>query len=431
MVSHPWGRDRGADYSRPGETSTGKETLVHDLCGGPLVRGRLAGVPAAVWAVTVAVAFSYMGVGLVDPILPEISRSMGATPGQTELLFSTYLVVSALVMAVSSWVASRIGRRRTLLVGLATVVVFSGLCAASDSVPLIIGLRGGWGVGNALFVSTALATVLGASAKPRRAIMLYEGALGAGMALGPLVGGLLGQISWRGPFLGTATLMAIGLLSVALAVPHTPPAGPPASVWAGVRAVSDPRLGVLMVATVLYNYGYFTLLAYAPFPLDESARFAGGSFTPLDLGLVFFGWGVLVAVGSVWWEPLLCSRFPARRVVVAGLVALCCCEVVLATTLVAWVQVVLVMVSGGLIGLLNTAMTEVVMSATDLPTEAVSSGYSSMRFVGGALAPTLAGLWRSRWGIGGPYVVGALSLVATVVVLLLAAQRRRGAGSAG
>lgn len=153
-------------------------------------------VRPAVWAVTIAVAFSYMGVGVVDPILPEISSALKASPGQTELLFSTYLFVSAALMFFASWVATRIGRKKTLLVGLAIIVTFAAACALSGHVDLIIGFRGGWGVGNALFVSTALATVLGASAEPRRAIMLYEGALGAGMALGPLVGDL---VAWPFP----------------------------------------------------------------------------------------------------------------------------------------------------------------------------------------------------------------------------------------
>lgn len=153
-------------------------------------------VRPAVWAVTIAVAFSYMGVGVVDPILPEISSALKASPGQTELLFSTYLFVSAALMFFASWVATRIGRKKTLLVGLAIIVTFAAACALSGHVDLIIGFRGGWGVGNALFVSTALATVLGASAEPRRVIMLYEGALGAGMALGPLVGDL---VAWPFP----------------------------------------------------------------------------------------------------------------------------------------------------------------------------------------------------------------------------------------
>ncbi|MBD4656287.1 MFS transporter, partial [Xanthomonas citri pv. citri] len=150
----------------------------------------------------------------------------------------------------------------------------------------------------ALFVSTALATVLGASADPRRAIMLYEGALGAGMALGPLVGGALGSISWRGPFLGTAVLMAIGLIAIVLFVPPTPiKRSARRSVAEPFRALVDSRVSILMLAALVYNYGYFTLLAYAPFPVAEASIRAGGQFTPLDLGLVFFGWGLMVALG--------------------------------------------------------------------------------------------------------------------------------------
>ena len=79
---------------------------------------------------------------------------------------------------------------------------------------MIIGFRAGWGLGNALFISTALATIVGAaSGGVDNAIILYEAALGLGIATGPLLGGALGSISWRGPFFGTAVLMAIGLVA--------------------------------------------------------------------------------------------------------------------------------------------------------------------------------------------------------------------------
>ena len=45
------------------------------------------------------------------------------------------------------------------------------------------------------------------------AIVLYETALGIGIAAGPLLGGLLGNISWRGPFYGVSALMAIALIA--------------------------------------------------------------------------------------------------------------------------------------------------------------------------------------------------------------------------
>lgn len=252
--------------------------------------------PAQVWAVAFACVIAFMGIGLVDPILPEISQSLHASPGQTELLFTTYLFVTALVMFLTSWVASRIGRKWTLLLGLGLVVAFSAGCAAAGSVDMVIGFRGGWGVGNALFVSTALATVLGASADPRRAIMLYEGALGAGMALGPLVGGLLGNISWRGPFTGTAVLMGIGLVAIAIFVPRTRPAAGPASLSAPFRALADRRMRLLMVAAVLYNYGYFTLLAYGPFPIAEAARRAGTT-SPRSI------WASSSSGGACCWPP--------------------------------------------------------------------------------------------------------------------------------
>ncbi|WGH44581.1 MFS transporter [Cutibacterium acnes] len=335
-------------------------------------------VRPAVWAVTIAVAFSYMGVGVVDPILPEISSALKASPGQTELLFSTYLFVSAALMFFASWVATRIGRKKTLLVGLAIIVTFAAACALSGHVDLIIGFRGGWGVGNALFVSTALATVLGASAEPRRVIMLYEGALGAGMALGPLVGG----------------------------------------------ALVDSRVSILMLAALVYNYGYFTLLAYAPFPVAEASIRAGGQFTPLDLGLVFFGWGLMVALGSVWLGPRGCEHVGIRRTVAVTLILFTIDEIVLATWISPIPQVIGVVLGGLLIGIINTAMTEIVMSASDIQREVASSAYSGVRFLGGACAPTLAGALSSMWGIGGPYYIGAVALVLTIILLWIDRQRR-------
>ena len=380
----------------------------------------------AVWAVTIAVAFSYMGVGVVDPILPEISSALPASPGQTELLFSTYLFVSAALMFFASWVATRIGRKKTLLVGLIIIVTFATACALSGHVNLIIGFRGSWGVGNALFVSTALATVLGASADARRAIMLYEGALGAGMALGPLVGGALGSISWRGPFLGTAILMAIGLVAIAFFVPPTLiDKSQRRSAIEPFKTLVDPRISILMLAALVYNYGYFTLLAYAPFPLAEASVRAGGQFTPLDLGLVFFGWGLMVSLGSVWLGPRSCEHLGIHRTVAVTLILFTIDEVLLATWISPIPQVIGVIIGGLFIGIVNTAMTEIVMSASNIQREVASSAYSGVRFLGGACAPTLAGALSSLWGVGGPYYVGAVTLALTIVLLWIDRQRRR------
>src|SRR4051794_30920008 len=164
--------------------------------------------PRAVWAVAFACVISFMGIGLVDPILPSLASSLEATPSQVTLLFTSYLVVTAIAMLVTGWVSSRIGAKRTLLVGLVLIVVFSALAGMSGSISQIAGFRAGWGLGNALFIATSLAVIVGsASGGFAGAIILYESALGIGIACGPLLGGLLGDISWRDPFFGVAALM--------------------------------------------------------------------------------------------------------------------------------------------------------------------------------------------------------------------------------
>jgi MFS family permease len=159
--------------------------------------------PRAVYAVAFACVVSFMGIGLVDPILPALSAKLDATPSQVSLLFTSYLLVTAVAMLFTGWVASRIGAKPTLITGLALIVVFAALAGLSGSIDQIVGFRAGWGLGNALFIATSLAVIVAsATGGFAGAIVLYEAALGLGIAAGPLIGGLLGEVSWRGPFFG-------------------------------------------------------------------------------------------------------------------------------------------------------------------------------------------------------------------------------------
>src|SRR5215471_16098527 len=131
--------------------------------------------PKAVFAVAFACVVSFMGIGLVDPILPAISDKLKASPSEATLLFTSYLVVTALAMLITNWISSRIGAKRTLIAGLVLIVIFSALAGASPSISTIIGFRAGWGVGNALFIATSLAVIVAsASGGFAGAIVLYE-----------------------------------------------------------------------------------------------------------------------------------------------------------------------------------------------------------------------------------------------------------------
>jgi MFS family permease len=112
-------------------------------------------------------------------------------------------------------------QKRALVTGLAITVDFAALADTTGSIVGIVGFRAGWGLGNALFIIATSRAVIVASASGGfgGAIILDGTALGLGIAVGPLPVGELGGISWRGPFLGVAALMAVALVATLAFVP--------------------------------------------------------------------------------------------------------------------------------------------------------------------------------------------------------------------
>ncbi|QTE00720.1 MFS transporter [Streptomyces cyanogenus] len=369
--------------------------------------------PKAVWATAGASVVAFMGIGLVDPILPSIARGLDATAGQVSLLFTSYFLITAVAMLLTGFVSSRIGGRRTLLLGLALVVVFAGLAGTSDTVGQLVGFRAGWGLGNALFVSTALAVIVGAAAGgSAAAILLYESALGLGMACGPLLGAVLGNVSWRYPFFGTATLMAIGFLCIAAFLKGQPQPARRTSVLDPLKALGHGGLASVAVSAFFYNYTFFTVLAFTPFVLD---------MTPYRSGAVFFGWGVLLAVFSVIVAPRMQARFGSLKVLGGSLAPLAADVLVLGygnhTA-----AVVCTILSGAFIGVNNTVYTELALGVSDAPRPVASAGYNFVRWFAAAAAPYFAPRIEEWTDIHVPFVVAAVTAVLGALVVVV---RRR------
>ncbi|MEV7320625.1 MFS transporter [Streptomyces sp. NPDC093970] len=366
--------------------------------------------PKAVWAVAFACVISFMGIGLVDPILPALATSLHASPSQVSLLFSSYLIVTAVAMLIVGWVSSRIGAKRTLVAGLAVIVVFAALAGASGSIDGIVGFRAGWGLGNALFIATSLAVIVAsASGGFAGAIILYETALGLGIAVGPLLGGELGAISWRGPFYGVAVLMAIALVATLAFVPSLPRPERRTSPLAPITALRHRGLLTMGIMALLYNWGFFTMLGYAPYPMELDAH---------RLGLVFTGWGLLVAAFSVFFAPRLQARFGTPPVLYANLVGLAAVMAVIAAGVdTPAVVIVAVVVSGIFIGVNNTLTTQAVMVVSPVERPVASSAYGFLRFIGGGLAPYVAGRLADATDLSVPFYLGAATFLLAIPVL--------------
>jgi MFS family permease len=380
----------------------------------PSLMGAVKGQPSQVWITAFAAVIAFMGIGLVDPILLSIAEGLHATPSQVTLLFSSYLGVQVVAMLLTGACTARFGAKRTVITGLVLIVLATAACAMADSIGLLIGLRGLWGLGNALFIATALSVIVGAATGGQQgAILLYEAALGLGLSVGPLLGALLGSFSWRGPFAGTAVLMGIALVLCGFFLAPDSPAGRPRiRLLDPLRALRHGGLLRTSIGSALYTAAFFVVLAWTPFVLKFSA---------VQIGMIFFGWGLSVAVAGVALAPRLAARVGevhATVLAVAGYALLMLLLAVPSKPLV----VVVVIVSGLVSGMLNTLFTGTAMSVSPAPRPVASAGYNFCRWFGGAVAATLVGHVAEWLGSGhAPFLVAAVCCL--VAAALLASQR--------
>lgn len=367
--------------------------------------------PKAVWVLAFACVVSFMGIGLVDPILPAISEQLDASPSQVTMLFTSYLLVTAVAMLFTGWISSHIGAKRTLVYGLSIIVIFATLAGFAGSIDGIVGFRAGWGVGNAMFIATSLAVIVAsASGGFVGAIVLYEAALGLGMAAGPLVGGLLGSISWRGPFFGVAGLMLIALIATMVLVEPTPKPVKKTSILDPLKALRHRGLLTMSLMALFYNWAFFTVLGYAPFPMGLDA---------IHLGFVFFGWGLLVAGFSVFGAPWL-----QRKLGIAGTLYMNLSLFAVTILIIGiWVHntsvlIPAVIATGIFIGINNTVTTQAVMTVSPVERSVASAAYGFVRFIGGGLAPLAAGKLVEHYNMHLPFILGAVALVIGLVILM-------------
>jgi len=361
-------------------------------------------------AFTCMVAF--MGIGLVDPILKTIAVKLNATPAQTTLLFTSYMLVTGIIMLFTGFISTRIGAKRTISIGLIIIVLFAALAGRSQTISQLISLRAGWGFGNALFLSTALTAIVSVMPeKTEQAIMLYEGSMGIGMAVGPLVGGALGSFSWRFPFYGVAILMFVAAMTIVFLLEPIAKPVKKARFFAGADALKNHRLRSIGIIALLYNFDFFTILAYAPFLLV--------GLTEMQVGFVFFGWGILLAIASVFVAPRLEQKTNTLMTLLIGLGFFLVCLVVIGINADQPVLVAFgVIIAGFFQGLVNTLLTTVAMENKTIERNVASSAYSFIRFTGGAIAPFVAGKiaekWSAHWTF---YFAGLMILIGILFVL--------------
>jgi hypothetical protein len=172
--------------------------------------------------IALAAGIALADASIVTLGLPSIRAELGATVVQVALVLLVYTGVLALALLPAVWLCRRYGDARVGAAGFALFLVASLGCGATNSLTLLLVLRGVQALGAAGGLVAAFALLDGG--RPGLGRRMWVAASVFGIAIGPALGGALTQaFSWRAIFLAQAPIVLPGLL-VALQVARTEPA---------------------------------------------------------------------------------------------------------------------------------------------------------------------------------------------------------------
>ncbi|MFD0818389.1 MFS transporter [Micromonospora zhanjiangensis] len=208
------------------------------------------------WAILGVLVVSLLVVVLDNTILNVALRTLadpdhglGATQSELEWSINSYTLVFAGLLFSFGVLGDRYGRKRFLLVGLALFGLASLLSAYAQDPTQLIFARALMGIGGAAIMPVTL-SIISNVFDPReraRAIGLWSGAVGLGVAIGPILGGaLLEHFWWGSVFLINVPVVLIGLVAVAALVPES----------------RDPKPGRIDVVGVLLSVLGLVALSY-------------------------------------------------------------------------------------------------------------------------------------------------------------------------
>jgi DHA1 family bicyclomycin/chloramphenicol resistance-like MFS transporter len=391
--------------------------------GTPTATHPRAGGGAVAVVLSLLTVFGPISMDLYLPVLPALTRDLGAATSTAQLTVTACLFGLAAGQLVAGPLSDRFGRRRPLLIGVIAYVVTSALCASSPTVEALVaarfvqGLAGGVGI--------VIAQAAGRDLYSGGRLLRYYGRLTvlAGLAaiVGPVVGGQLARITdWRGLFLFLAAIGVLILAACLLVFRETLPAerrtsGGLAQTGRDMRRLLSDRLFVgAVLVTGFVNAALFAYLAGATFLLQGvyglSPQGYSYAFGLNSLGFMVFGF----AAGRT------AERWSERGTLLAGL-AMCGAGAVglLATAalhlpLLAVVLSLVSLVSG--VAVTTPPTTSMALAGYPEIAGTASSFLGVARFAFGGLAAPLVGLGSGAVPLGLVTVAGAILAALAYVV---------------
>ncbi len=216
---------------------------------------------------------------ILNVALPTLQRELDASASQLQWIVDIYMLVFAGALLTAGSLGDRFGRKRALTLGLGVFGAGSLASAAAPSAELLIAARALMGVGGAFIMPSTLSILTATFPAHERgkAIGIWAGVSGLGIAIGPVAGGwLLQDHGWGSIFLVNLPIVALALVAGRFLVPES-------------RDAARPRLDL-------------------------------GGFVCSFAGLTALVWGLIEAPSRGWTDPLVLASFVLAATVLAAFV---------------------------------------------------------------------------------------------------------------
>jgi DHA1 family tetracycline resistance protein-like MFS transporter len=359
---------------------------------------------AAMGFILVTVLIDMIAIGLMVPVLPHIVGVFTASNDEQTLAFlavtTAFGVANFLGSPVLGALSDRFGRRPVLLLGFAGLALSFFVTAAATALWMLVAVRvfSGAMQSNIAIASAYVADISATDDRARRFGQL--GAMfGIGFILGPVAGGVLGEIDVRLPFVVAGCLALVNSAYGWFVLPESlPPDRRRAFDWRRANPVASLRglvalkgVGPLVLVMALSGLAQFML--HMTWVLYTKFRFGWG---PGEVGWSLFLVGVVSALGQGVLLRHLLARFSPQRLAVMGMLSAALAYLGYGAATEAWMLYAIIC-ANVLGGVASAAMQSIVSNAADASRQGQTLGaVSSLNSLMAVLAP-LVGLELLRW----------------------------------